>query len=107
VIFHIATTREWAAAQADGSYTRSTRGRSLDEVGFIHCSYGNQVAVVAAAIYGDCEEPLVLLHIEPTAVGSEIRVENLDGGDEQFPHIYGPLPTSAVATCEPYAPGRG
>ena len=25
-----------------------------------------------------------------------VIVENLDGGDEGFPHIYGPLPTTAV-----------
>ena len=30
-IFHIATAADWAAAQASGSYTTSTRGVSLDD----------------------------------------------------------------------------
>lgn len=37
-IFHIADPDEWKAARATGAYTRSTRGQSLAEVGFIHCS---------------------------------------------------------------------
>ncbi len=47
---------------------------------------------------------LVLLTIDPAAVGAEIRYENLDGGDEAFPHIYGALPLEAVAEVRPFEP---
>ena len=37
-IFHIATAADWAEAQRTGSYTTSTRGRSLEQEGFVHAS---------------------------------------------------------------------
>jgi uncharacterized protein (DUF952 family) len=38
----------------------------------------------------------VLLEVDVAAVGSPIRVENLEGGTEEFPHVYGPIPVAAV-----------
>ena len=94
-IFHLTTTSEWSAAQARGLYERSTRGQSLNEVGFIHCSFLDQVERVADFVYGGAVE-LLLLVVDPSRVAAEIRYENLDGGAEVFPHIYGPMPTAAV-----------
>lgn len=96
VIFHLTEPRLWQDALAIGSYTWSTRGASLDEVGFIHCSFPHQVEAVANRVYADWDEPLVLLELDPEQIPAEIRVENLEGGTEGFPHIYGPLPTAAV-----------
>jgi uncharacterized protein (DUF952 family) len=101
-IFHIATAREWADAATAGSYTRSTRGRSLAEVGYLHASYADQVAGVHAAIYADCDEPLVLLEIDPALVAAEIKVESLYGSTERYPHIYGPLEIDAVVSVRDY-----
>ena len=43
-IYHLAIQAEWETAVASsGPYRRSTIGRSLEEEGFIHCSYENQV----------------------------------------------------------------
>lgn len=42
-IFHIALSRDWEAAKQVGEYRVSTRGRGLDEVGFIHGSFRDQV----------------------------------------------------------------
>jgi uncharacterized protein (DUF952 family) len=95
-IFHIAAAADWAAAQHSGSYELSTRDATLAEVGFIHCSFASQVAMVANAVYADEQEPLVLLRINPAAVVATIQVENLDGGAEHFPHIYGALDVSWV-----------
>jgi glutathione S-transferase len=102
VIYHLALADEWHAAQVAGEYRRSTLGKSLDEVGFIHCSHADQVRMIADLVYGDRTD-VVLLTIDPHRVGAEIRVENLDGGDQLFPHIYGPLPLNAVISAEPYA----
>ena len=38
-IFHVATRAEWEAADAVGSYQMSTKGATLDQVGFIHASW--------------------------------------------------------------------
>jgi uncharacterized protein (DUF952 family) len=93
-LWHIAEGADWAAAREAGSYDRSTRGLSLAEVGFVHCSYPDQAAGVAAAFYADADD-LVLLRIDPARVPAAIRVE--DG----FPHVYGPIPVAAVTGMEP------
>jgi uncharacterized protein (DUF952 family) len=99
MLFHIAKASDWAAASAAGAgsaYEVSTVGRTLAEEGFIHCSSSpEQVAFVLASYYTGVAEPLVLLTIDPALVGCEVRVE---GG---FPHVYGPLPVSAVVAVEP------
>lgn len=95
-IYHLALPADWAAAFQTGEYRMSTRGQTLDEVGFIHCSTRAQVEATANAFYGDVEE-LVVLTIDPLLVPSEIRWEPpVPGADERFPHIYGPLPIAAV-----------
>ena len=95
-IFHITEPPVWERALVDGEYTQSTRDAALADVGFIHCSFRDQVETVANYIYDDWDEPLLLLEADLDAIPAEIRVENLDGGTEGFPHIYGPLPTDAV-----------
>lgn len=95
-IFHIALPEDWAAAFTSGEYTMSTRGLGLDTVGFIHCSTAAQVEATACRFYSDLDE-LVLLTIDSVAVPAEIKWEPpAPGADELFPHIYGPLPVSAV-----------
>jgi uncharacterized protein (DUF952 family) len=95
-IFHITEQEQWVGAQSAGGYMQSTRGATVDDVGFIHCSFRHQIATVARLVYGDHDGPLVVLRIDPARVGSEIKVE--DG----FPHIYGPLPVAAVIDVEPF-----
>ena len=95
-IFHIALPDDWAAAFTFGEYSVSTRGMSLDEVGFIHCSTHAQIETTANRFYGDLSE-LVLLTIDPLVVPSDILWEPpAPGVDELFPHIYGTLPIAAV-----------
>jgi hypothetical protein len=36
--YHLATVREWDAGKAAGAYTTSTRGRTLEQQGFLHGS---------------------------------------------------------------------
>src|SRR3954471_20051564 len=99
-LWHLAERAEWQDAQATGSYERSTRGLSLAEVGFVHCSYPHQLAGGAAAFYADATD-LVLLRIDPAAVPAEIRVE--DG----FPHVYGPIPVAAVTATPVHRDAAG
>jgi uncharacterized protein (DUF952 family) len=57
--------------------------------------------VIGAALYEDVQEPLVVLIIDTEHIDVPIQVENLEGGDEGFPHIYGRLPVSAVVDVRP------
>jgi glutathione S-transferase len=104
-LYHLALGPEWQAARTDGVYRRSTRGRSLEEVGFIHLSNTHQVEATAALFYGDLPAGAVLLlTIDPqrlAAAGLEVRFEQAGGG-EPFPHLYGPLPLGAVLRAEPW-----
>ncbi len=100
-IFHIATVADWEAAQASGSYTTSTRGRTLDEEGFIHASRGDQWPRVREAVYADVAEPLVLLVIETDLLDVPVVEEEVPGTGETFPHLYGPLPPAAVVQVVP------
>jgi glutathione S-transferase len=95
-IFHISTVDDWQAAQRAGDYRVSTLGRSLADEGYIHASRIGQVEGVRAGFYADPGLSLVLLEIDPTRLGVEVRLEVPPGGGEAFPHIYGPLVTDAV-----------
>ena len=101
MIFHLTFAADWEAGRAAGEYRLSTRGRTLDEGGFIHCGFEDQVGRVAKAIFAGTSG-LVLLTIDEGRVSAEIRHENLDGGDEVFPHIYGPLNLDAVVKVKSY-----
>jgi uncharacterized protein (DUF952 family) len=99
-IFHIARGSDWAAAEAAGEYTVSTRGRSLADEGFIHCSFAEQVDATAARFYADVADAVVL-RLDPERLPSPVVVEDLYGTGEEFPHVYGPIPVGAVVEVRP------
>lgn len=98
-LFHLALGREWAAALAGTGYRTSTRGRTVDEEGFTHCCHATQVQGVGARYYADVDEPLLLLEIDPTLLTSPVVEEVPPGGDEPFPHVYGPIDVTAVVAA--------
>jgi len=92
-IWHLALARDWESAVAVGEYRVSTRGATLDEVGFIHCSRPAQAPSVAARFYADVAEPLAILVLDDGDVrtcGVDVRYEDAGGG-EFFPHVYGAI----------------
>ena len=103
-IYHIASASDWERARRDGSYTTSTRGRSLEQQGFIHCSDAGQVAAVANFVYADAED-LVLLVIDPDKVHAKVQYDDVPGEPAPYPHIYGPLNADAVVGVRPFSPG--
>ena len=100
-LVHIAFVADWDAAQRTGVYEQSTIGRTLADVGFIHCAFPPQVDDVFARYYADVRDPLCLLTIDPEQLDAPIVVEDLFDTGEWFPHIYGPLPVSAVVEVRP------
>ena len=105
-LYHLALPEEWAEAQALGEYRRSTRGQSLDQVGFIHASYAHQLEGTRRRFYADLPR-VRLLTIDPrrlAAAGVAVRPEPAPDGGELFPHLYGPLPLSAVVAAESWRP---
>ena len=90
-LYHITSEREARAAVQAGKYTPATFNRE----GFIHCSYAPQVLATVNRIFRGRSD-LVLLEIDPALLGCKVVDENLDGGTELFPHVYGRLQMSAV-----------
>ena len=97
MIYHAALPVDWETAQRTGVYTVSTRGRTLDEEGFIHASYEWQVEGVVNRFYADVDQ-LVLLVIDRDGLDAPVIDESPTGDptDERFPHVYGPLPVGAI-----------
>lgn len=100
MIFHITTAESWAAAQKAGKYHTD----SLATEGFIHCSTEEQVAQVANAAFRG-REGLVVMHIDEWRLEVTVTYENLEGGEQLFPHIYGAVTVEAVANVSPLAAG--
>ena len=90
-IYHITSEREASQAQTSGEYTP----QDFQREGFIHCSYAHQLAGVIQRRFTGRSD-LVLLEIDPSQLSCKVIDENLEGGTELFPHIYGRLPMSAV-----------
>lgn len=106
LIYHLALEADWSQAQsAGGDYRVSSIGRLLGDVGFIHCSFENQLQRVADSFYRSRSD-VVLLSIDESKLTSPIREENTEGGAELYPHIYGPLNVGAVVSVRRLAPKR-
>lgn len=100
MIYHITPRSDWDQARAMRVYM----GNTLASQGFIHCSNREQVMRVANNFYKD-QAGLVILCIDEERVKAPIKRENLEGGSELFPHIYGPLNLEAVAKVIDLPPG--
>ncbi len=93
-IYHVVSTADWAAAENQPTYEAG----SLQTEGFIHASERGQVAGVLERYYKDMHD-LLLLHIDPARLTSELRYE-VATNNELFPHIYGPINREAVVDVE-------
>lgn len=91
MIYHITSRSNWASALTAGEYSAD----SLESEGFIHCSTSGQVQATANRFFRG-QQDLVLLNIDEKKVPAEIKYENMEGGKDEFPHIYGPLPLEAI-----------
>jgi uncharacterized protein (DUF952 family) len=100
MILHITSRAEWNEAQTRGEYIAP----SLKTEGFIHCSTEKQVLHVANAFYSGHTD-LVLLKIDKTKLVPGLKWEAPAGPpapgiseSDLFPHIFGPINLTAVAS---------
>ena len=100
IIFHITKREAWNEAQAAGIY--STEMFPVE--GFIHCSTHDQFIRVANIRFRG-QTGLVLLSIDTGKVTAPIVYENLEGGEELFPHLYGQLNIDSVVEVVDFEPG--
>lgn len=99
IILHIAERDAWRQSKTNKSY----RPEMFAVEGFIHCSTPEQVLGVANTRFRGRPD-LLLLTIDTDRVVAEIRYENLEGGEQRFPHIYGELAHNAVVRVAEFKP---
>ena len=99
-IYHITSKQEWLHSEKSGTYLPI--GYAQD--GFIHCSKQEQVLKTANRFYVG-QSGLVLLKIDTIFLEGAVKEENLEGGQELFPHIYAPLPVHAVSQAADFVSG--
>jgi uncharacterized protein (DUF952 family) len=95
-IYKICEREGWRTAEAAGTF----RGSDVDQRdGFIHFSTAAQVAETAAKHFtGQCG--LMLVAVDGDALGPALKWER-SRGNALFPHLYAPLPLSAVRWAQP------
>jgi uncharacterized protein (DUF952 family) len=91
--YKILTADQWAQFQADGVFY----GAPVDLAdGYIHLSAADQLAGTLNKHFGG-QTGLVIAEIDLAALASILKWE-VSRGDALFPHIYGPLPMTAVVS---------
>ncbi|MGC5022884.1 DUF952 domain-containing protein [Micromonospora sp. DT47] len=96
MIYKLLPTSEWEQAEATGYVPGSALDR---QDGFIHLSAGDQIVETARRHYGGAIG-LTLLTVDPETLGDDLRWEESRDG-AFFPHLYGPLPLTAVTGAQP------
>ncbi|MFG1295372.1 MULTISPECIES: DUF952 domain-containing protein [Xanthobacter] len=90
-IYKISPSGLWARAEAEGAFT----GAAVDLAdGFVHFSTAAQVRETAARHFAEATD-LKLVAVDAAALGDALKWEPSRGG-ALFPHLYAPLPLSAV-----------
>lgn len=91
--YKIFTREQWEAFRAGGVF----EGAPVDKAdGYIHLSTKAQAAETVAKHFAG-QDDLILAMVDLAALGDEVKWEPSRGG-QLFPHLYGPLPMSAVVT---------
>ncbi|MEZ2221124.1 DUF952 domain-containing protein [Rhizobium sp. RCC_161_2] len=100
VVYKIVPDTLWQQARQSGVF----HGASIDLTdGFIHLSTAGQ-AVKTAELYFAGQTGLLLVAVDGDALGDKLVFEPSRGGD-LFPHLYAPLPLSAVLWAKPLSLG--
>lgn len=99
-IYHFARPDEWQAAQGGASY----QPREFAAEGYIHCATEAQIAgVVERHLRG--HGPRLRLSLDPLAFGEQLQYEWSNASNDLYPHLFCPIPLTAVLAVEPFDPG--
>ena len=101
-IYKIVPQDLWAQVLREGAF----RGAPVDLAdGFIHFSAAHQVRETAAKHFAG-QDDLLLVAIDPAALGEALRWEVSRGGD-RFPHLYATFDPAKVLRADPLPLGAG
>ena len=100
-IYIVSTPASWRVVQERGEL----RTPAFETEGFIHAATAEQVPDVLARHFAG-QEDLLLLEIDPLAIADFLRYELSPASGDTYPHIYAPVPVSAVLSVQPIAANR-
>jgi uncharacterized protein (DUF952 family) len=95
LIFKIVPRAEWEASSGD--YHGSVHDRAD---GFLHFSTGAQLAETLRRYYAE-QNDLMLIAVDPAALGDALKWEYSTSRGEDFPHLYAPLSCDAMKWARP------
>jgi uncharacterized protein (DUF952 family) len=95
IIFKIVPRAEWEAET--GAYHGSRHDRAD---GFLHFSTAAQLPQTLRLHYAD-QDDLVLVAVDPAALGQALKWEYSPSRGEAFPHLYAPLEPDAIKWAKP------
>ena len=90
LIFKIVPRAEWEASSGD--YHGSAHDRAD---GFLHFSTAPQLAETLRRYYAG-QNDLMLIAVDPAALGDALKWEFSPSRGEEFPHLYAPLSCDAM-----------
>ena len=99
LIFKIVPRAEWEAESGD--YPGSAHDKAD---GFLHFSTGPQLPESLRRYYAG-QDDLVLLAVDPKALGAALKWEYSASRGEDFPHLYAPLSPDAIKWARRLARG--
>ena len=98
-LYHFAAPADWAAARGAGAY--APPGLAVE--GFIHAATAAQVpGVIQRHLRG--HGPRVRLTLDADALRPLLVFEWSQASGDLYPHVFGPIPVSAVVAAEPFDP---
>jgi len=92
-LYHLAEAAVWQAQQTEAVYTPT----AFAQEGFVHCSTAQQLPGTFRRFYAGRQD-LLLLTLDPADL--PVIYENLEGGEVLFPHLYAPLPKTALLAVQ-------
>ncbi len=101
-LVHLCASSEWERARRAGERIAP----SLETEGFVHLSAPHQVHLPANRLFAGRTD-LLLLWLDVARLQAPLRWEPgvaSDPGSMRFPHLYGPLPVTAVVGTSYYVP---
>ena len=98
VVLHLITSTEW-----NGGCGAPIVPESLATEGFVHCTADDDTLLrVANHFYTNVPGPMVAISIDLDRLSAEVKWERPPGSDPltaiAFPHVYGPIPRTAVVS---------
>jgi uncharacterized protein (DUF952 family) len=96
IIIHLLPVMDWEKIQGEIMLF----SESIIEYGFVHCCLPEQVQGVLRQWFPN-QKDVMAVEIDTNLLVSPFVVENLEGGSELFPHIYGLVNKDAVVRWYP------